>query len=487
MTKKLISIIFALVFTISSFSVLNITASAKDAKKVYPYKTSSALSYAAKNWNNGRGLCADFASKCVQAGGINVYSARVVDLYNQLNGIHGTSHKLTLTGGTRGTIKMSDNKGKLEKGDLIFYFCNCCRKYTHVVVCNGANSQGYVQDYAHNNAHNGKKQTYTYNHCGTQNWTMYSINLDKGNVRYGARTNVTPPKISSVKNDANGIVVKWNKISGADSYRVYRKTSKSDWKKVYQGSKTSYTDKNTINGEKYYYMVRAIDNKVLSQYYEGKSIVALNAPKLSISNTVGSVTVKWSKVGNADGYYVYRKNEKNAWVRVAKITNGKTTSFKDKNVENGKSYKYTVKAYDGKLAGAFVSKGITIKYVSEPKNFTAKPVENGMLISFSAINGATKYKVYRKGVNEKTWTALGFTTTPSIIDTTGVPGESYNYTARAVNGKTYSGNNGKALTAVYSPIVPPTTETVTTPPVTEATTAPVVTTTTPTTTTQTTK
>lgn len=443
MTKKFISVILAFILIIGSFSILSVTAAAANVE--FTYNRASALSYAERNWNNGVGLCADFASKCIQAGGINVYKARCVDLYRELNGVYGTSYKLTLTRGNKGSIKMSDNVGKLEKGDLIFYYCNACRSFEHVVVCNGANIWGYAQDYAHNKAHNGKKQTYTYYHCGQDNWTMYSIHFDDGKKLYGERTNVVAPEINYLKNGANGIVIKWNAVSEADSYRVYRKTAKTGWKRIAQGANTYCTDKKATNGEKYYYTVRAIDNNVLSQYYGGKSIVALNAPKLSIANNTKTIRVSWSKIDNADGYYVYRA-ENNKWVKVATIKNNKTFKYEDKDVKPGVTYKYTVKAYDGKLAGAYVSKGVSIMRLEMPSSFKAQRTDEGVLISFSKVKYAQKYKVYRKGVNESSWTALGFTNTTSFLDTTAVAGESYIYTARAINGKSYSYYHKKPVT-----------------------------------------
>ena len=115
MTKKFISIILALILIVSSISILSVTASAASVE--FSYNRTQALNYAERNWNNGVGLCADFASKCIQAGGINVYKPRCVDLYRELNGTYGTSYKLTLTRGNKGSIKMSDNAGKLEKGE----------------------------------------------------------------------------------------------------------------------------------------------------------------------------------------------------------------------------------------------------------------------------------------------------------------------------------------------------------------------------------
>ena len=90
MTKKFISVILVLILIISSFSVLNISVSAANVQ--FTYNRTLALNYAERNWNNGVGLCADFASKCIQAGGINVYKPIVVDLYRALNGTYGTSY-----------------------------------------------------------------------------------------------------------------------------------------------------------------------------------------------------------------------------------------------------------------------------------------------------------------------------------------------------------------------------------------------------------
>lgn len=463
MTKKLISIGLVLIFIICMFSVLGVTAS---AVSVSGYDSSSALSYAANNWNNGIGLCADFASKCIQAGGINVYAAGVTDLYNKLNGTYGISHKLTLTEGTKGSIKLSDNVGKVDKGDLIFYYCNCCGSFTHVVVCNGANSQGFIQDYAHNNAHNGQKQTYTYEHCGSDNWTMYSIDLDEEDVRYGVKTSVETPKIISLANGANGITIKWSTINEADKYRLYRKTADSGWKCIAQGPKTAFTDKTTVNGETYYYTVRAVDNNVFSQYYAGKAVVSINAPQVSTSNRLGSVLIKWTKVDKADGYYVYRVNENGRWARIATIKDANKLSYADKDVQNGVTYRYTVKAYVGSKHGAYNAKGKSIIYVDAPTAFTAQTSATGTVVSFSAIPGATSYKCYKKAVDDPTWTVVGFTQNPSFVDSTGVKGVEYQYTVRALNGSTASYYYKNAISCVYGVSNTSTTAPITTTPAT---------------------
>ena len=115
MTKRLLSLAFAVIFALGIVPFTSVNSAAADEY----YSVSKALKYAENNWDNGIGLCADFASKCLQAGGVNVYSARVIDLYNQVKGNYGTAYKLKLSNGKSGRISMSANNGKLKKGENI--------------------------------------------------------------------------------------------------------------------------------------------------------------------------------------------------------------------------------------------------------------------------------------------------------------------------------------------------------------------------------
>lgn len=460
MTKRLLSLAFALLFAVGiiPFGSINSVA-AKDDN----YSVSKALKYAQKNWNNGIGLCADFVSKCLQAGNIDVYSASCVDLYNQLKGEYGTEYKLKLTGGTSGKISMSANKGKLEKGDPIFYKCNYCGDFEHVVICNGSNSDGYSQDYAHNNAHNGKKTTYTYRHCGGESWTLYSVRMHEGPRLYGKKTNVGVPKITSVENGADGVVVKWSTVKGADKYYLYRKTEKSSWKKIKTTKKAkTYTDEKAKNGTKYTYMVKAVDGKKVSQYYAGEKITCLGAPKLSsVKNNTSSVSISWNKVSSADGYYVYRKGEIGSWKQIAKVKGGRKVSYTDKKVSCSETYKYTVRAYDGKVKGCYNDSGIKAIFLKNPSGLKVENGDLGLIINFNKIKAAKAYEIYRKSADgkwEKLSSLVGSDAT-SFIDLDVVNGEEYSYSVKAVNGKYSSCFNGNGVKCEYvEPIIEETTD-----------------------------
>lgn len=455
MTKRLLSLAFALLFAVGiiPFGSINSVAA-----KVETYSVSKALKYAQKNWNNGIGLCAEFASRCLQAGGVDVFKPRVIDLYKELKSEYGDVYKLKLTNGTSGRISMSANKGKLEKGDPIFYKCNYCGDFEHVVICNGANSDGYSQDYAHNSAHNGKKTTYTYDHCGGDSWTLYSVRMRQGPKLYGKKTNVGVPQITSVENGADGVIVKWSTVKGADKYYLYRKTSKSSWKKIKTTKKSkTYTDATAKNGTKYTYMVKAVDGKKVSQYYAGESISCIGAPKVSsVKNYTASVKINWKKVSSADGYYVYRKGETGSWKQIAKVKGGSKVSYTDKSVSCSKTYQYTVRAYDGKVKGCFDDSGKKTIFLKNPASLKVENGDLGLAINFNKIKAAKTYEIYRKtadGEWKKLSSLVGANAT-SFIDLDVENGEAYSYSVKALNGKYSSYFNEKGVECEYTePVV----------------------------------
>ncbi len=72
----------------------------------------------------------------------------------------------------------------------------------------------------------------------------------------------------------------------------------------------------------------------------------------------GKVKISWSKVGDANGYVVYKATKKNGSFKVLKtVKSAETVSVTDKKVKKGKMYFYKVKAYangtDGQLLGQF--------------------------------------------------------------------------------------------------------------------------------------
>jgi len=172
------------------------------------------------------------------------------------------------------------------------------------------------------------------------------------------------PKLTKIENTSTGIKIYWDKKSGADSYRVYRKTKNSDWKYLDSTSKLYFTDKTAKSGTKYYYAVKARNESGNSDLSSSLSKYYLSDPSLKTpSSTRSGVSLSWSRVYGASGYVVYRKTSSGSYKKIATIKGGTKTTYTDKSAKKGKRYTYAVKAYYSNTYSAYSnSKTITDRY-----------------------------------------------------------------------------------------------------------------------------
>lgn len=120
--------------------------------------------------------------------------------------------------------------------------------------------------------------------------------------------------------------------------------------------------------------------------------IMLTRPSVSLSNSATGITIKWSKVNGAAGYYLYQKTS-NGWKRIKTITSGTTTSWTHTKRTNGAKYTYTVKAYYKKTCSTYIS-GKTIYRVVRPtisslKNSAAKK----MTVKWNRNSKASGYQI----------------------------------------------------------------------------------------------
>lgn len=180
---------------------------------------------------------------------------------------------------------------------------------------------------------------------------MTVSSYDKDGVAGKARLGKV--KIATANSESYSTIrVTWNKVSGANGYRVYRSTSK-DGKYAAIGSTAknsavTFLDKKAVTGKTYYYKVRAYRNvsgkKVYGSYSATeKAKAVLSAPTLSAGSTSKTAVLEWSKVEGADGYQVYASDSQNGTYTRIKITKG--TGATDESLLTGKTRYYKVRAY----------------------------------------------------------------------------------------------------------------------------------------------
>ena len=215
--------------------------------------------------------------------------------------------------------------------------------------------------------------TTTYRASGLKASSVYKFRvraykMEGKAVAYGAystelaaRTNpsvMTGAKLSGRAADA--LRINWTKNASADGYII----------EMYQGGKwvrvAKITSNNTTTFRKaglsassvYKFRVRAYKMSGNTALYGNYSatVTARTNPSVMTGVKIGgkakdALRVNWTKNASAQGYIVemYKGGK---WVRVAKITNSNTTTFRKAGLAKNTAYKFRVKAYymSGKIA-----------------------------------------------------------------------------------------------------------------------------------------
>ena len=229
------------------------------------------------------------------------------------------------------------------------------------------------------------------------------------------------PTVSPAANITSGVQVKWTKVTGANGYILYRKTGNGGWTRladIKSGTTTSYTDKTAKSGTTYTYTVRAYSGSYISSYNAaGKTVKRLTTPTLgTISNTASGITVKWTKVTGASGYYVYRKSGNGSWTRLATVS-GSTLSYTDTKTANGTVYTYTVRAYSGSYTSSYNATGKTIARLTRPSiSSVTNQTGRKITVKWNRNTKATGYQIYYKtGSTVKIVTVSGNANVSKVI------------------------------------------------------------------------
>ena len=265
-------------------------------------------------------------------------------------------------------------------------------------------------------------------------------------------------------NDAQGRpTLKWNAVTGAAKYEVYRARSKDgDYIKYSTVTGTSYTNTSYIeNGNTYYYKVRALDasgtagawSSIVSVTYRAASTGTLSAPTVTGGNDAqGRPTLTWKTVTGAAKYEVYRARSLNGdYIKYSTVTG---TSYTNTSyIENGNTYYYKVRALksDG-TAGAW-SSIVSVTYRAASTGTLSAPTVTGgndaqgrPTLKWKAVTGAAKYEIYRSYSRDGSYSKYSTQTSTAYTNSSYLTsGTTYYYKVRALDA---NGNAGPYSAAV---------------------------------------
>ena len=283
--------------------------------------------------------------------------------------------------------------------------------------------------------------SYTYTVRGRGGDGVLSKHYDPAGVTAGIPANVT---LTSATASGTAITVVWQPAANAQSYTVYRKaTGTNNWAIIAKSvAGTRYTDAAVTPGTSYTYTVRGVasDGRSMSLGYDGRGVsAAVNTTPANVTLTAAragtnGITVTWQDANGAASYTVYRKvTGTNSWAVVANAVNG--VSYTDGAAQAGVSYTYTVRgrAASGAMSPSYDRTGVSSGIPADVALAAARAGTDSITVTWKTAANAASYAVYRRTVDEQSWTCLAASVTgTSYTDTTAAWDVDYVYTVRGV-------------------------------------------------------
>ena len=209
----------------------------------------------------------------------------------------------------------------------------------------------------------------------TYYYKVKAVNSDNAASAYSVAKSIqckpAAPSVSIYRTNGKP-QLKWNAVTGATKYWIYRSTDGVNFKYFDSTTKTSYTNSGAASGTKYYYRVKAVavvnGNNVASASSSTKSLMTtLATPSVSITTSNGKPKLTWKAVTGADKYYVYRSTDGKTFKYFDSTT--KTTYINSGAAKNTKYY-YKVKAVcaSNSNANSAQSSTVSIKATKLSKN-----------------------------------------------------------------------------------------------------------------------
>ena len=156
---------------------------------------------------------------------------------------------------------------------------------------------------------------------------------------------------------ADALRINWTKNTSADGYIVemYQGNKWVRVAKITNNSTTTFRKAGLKAGTAYKFRVKAYKMSGKTAVYGAYSATVAARTNPSVikgakltGRAADALRINWTKNASADGYIV-EMYQGNKWVRVAKITNNSTTTFRKAGLKSSTVYKFRVRAY--KMSG----------------------------------------------------------------------------------------------------------------------------------------
>ena len=271
------------------------------------------------------------------------------------------------------------------------------------------------------------------------------------NNKPAPKSNPNLPKVKkfSAYPDRNAIALKWSTVPQMSGYYIQKLDNKTHkWTMlatINDSYRSLYVDTNLKPSTKYSYKIATFDkNKVPSL---AKEVSQTTLPAIT---QVIPLEVKPLKKGmvkiifrphvneRVEGYIIQRFDDKEAkWNDIANLTPRYNVEFIDRDLADGKIYKYRIIAYTFDGLKSAPSKTIVVSTYPKPpivQNVTAThDLPRKIVLKWSPVKGAKYYKIYTKGFLGFSYTPIAKTAATTYTDKVNKDGITKYYKVTAVS------------------------------------------------------
>jgi len=250
------------------------------------------------------------------------------------------------------------------------------------------------------------------------------------------KTNPTLPKIKELRSlsDRDAIALEWDIINKPQVYGYYIQRSKNA-KKYTQIAKINskyvahFVDTHLKPNTIYYYKISSFDKKGLPSFAIFKKAKTL--PTLQAVPFIANAGIKARAMiklifrphpnERVKGYYIQRFNDTTAkWDTIATLHSRLDAEYIDKNLIDGKVYRYRVIAYSYDNLKSTPSKVITAQTLQRPQAIVdliaSTSLPKRIVLNWQKVKGAIEYKIYKSNTQNGPYTLLATTKANSFVD-----------------------------------------------------------------------
>ena len=271
-----------------------------------------------------------------------------------------------------------------------------------------------------------------YSDSGSVSGISYPTDLD---FKY-INTPAVPASLSPKSSTDSSITLTWEKVPEVYGYQIVRyDESKEKYVSVgtVKGAGTlTYTDKSLQSGQRYTYKVRGyykLNSGTVYGTYSSEcsciasqseaglaSVTGYTRPPMPsqaaiVTRTASSISIRWSKITGATGYFVYSYNtSKGTYDRIARCIGDSSRTYTFSGLSPATVYKFGVRAYYEHDGVTSYSDRLEFSKCTKPRTFTTSykytTLGSYRYLQWQKLSNASGYIIYKYDIASNKYTRV---------------------------------------------------------------------------------